>query len=110
MKITIITAFLALVVTSASAGMFTSTAYFAWNNWPRYARTQGRATFSEWSAKYKVGTYRKADYDRVNPYSIKPYSGGPVMIENPYVNQPLKKARRVVNPDGSETVYNPYCE
>lgn len=91
-----------LLASSASAACYSS--------WPRYARTQGNLSQSEWRAKYAVKPYRKADYDRGNVSPVVPYSGGPVTILNPFCKQTEQKpAFRVRNSDGSETIFNPYC-
>jgi hypothetical protein len=38
-----------------------------------------------------------------------PYGGGPLIVENPYV-EPLRKAERTTSPEGAETVKNPYVK
>jgi hypothetical protein len=75
---------------------------------PRYARTQGRLSTSEWGRLHAPKIQSASTGTRG---TVRAYSGPALEIRNPFVKtSPRPSIKRVANPDGSETVHNPYCE
>jgi hypothetical protein len=98
-----IVAIVLLLASSASAACFT-VPYHAYSY---YARSEGRETSAEWGRRH---TPRKQVIVTEGSAAGKAYKNYREVAPADYESLGIKPARRVRNPDGSETVYNPYID